>query len=418
MPRLSQISPTTLAALGVLAFCFLMTAIGRGTGESYAVFLLPLTAEFGWHRAEATSVYSFYMAATGLASPLAGIVFDRFGPRVSYGVGLTCLASGYFAAGWIDQLWQFQVAVGLFGGVGAAMVAIVPAQALISRWFERNMATAMSLAYAALGFGTLIVAPTAQIAIQAVGWRASYQGMGAVFLVLLPIILLMPWRRISGGADGRGGRSKYQSGDGPTLKQAFRMPAFWAFFVIFALTAVAVYGVSLQSVAYLVEQGFEELEAASAFGFAGMLSFAGMTLTGIAADRWGRAVVATASYSLTLIGIAALFLVQAHPSFVLVVVFVIFFGLSMGARGPIITTLIAKLFAGRGLGSIYGTVNLGQGVGAAGGALMTGLLYDLTGGYDLGFAICAGAALIGIALFWMVPEIRTGRLGRNPAEDQ
>jgi len=39
--------------------------------------------------------------------------------------------------------------------------------------------------------------------------------------------------------------------------------------------------------------------------------------------------------------------------------------LSAGARGPIITTLIAKIFSGKGLASIYGATNLGQGIGAA-----------------------------------------------------
>ena len=54
------------------------------------------------------------------------------------------------------------------------------------------------------------------------------------------------------------------------------MRAYWAMFLIYFLTAFAIFGVSVQSVAYLVELGFTELEAAGAFGTAGVLSFAGM----------------------------------------------------------------------------------------------------------------------------------------------
>ena len=131
-----------------------------------------------------------------------------------------------------------------------------------------------------------------------------------------------------------------------------------------------------------------------------------MMFTGLAADRWRRPVVSTVSYSLTLIGIAALAAIPIFPSGVLVAVFVVTFGLSAGARGPIVMTLMAELFSGRGLASIYGAANLGQGLGAAVGTLGAGLLFDLTGSYTVGLALCALFATVGGSLFWLVPEIR------------
>ena len=83
---------------------------------------------------------------------------------------------------------------------------------------------------------------------------------------------------------------------------------------------------------------------------------------------------------------AALFswaFMQVNSSIIFLVLFIIGFGLSAGARGPIITTLMAEIFAGKGLASIYGATNLGQGIGAATGAILAGFLFDLTGGYNL-----------------------------------
>src|SRR3546814_11748591 len=54
---------------------------------------------------------------------------------------------------------------------------------------------------------------------------------------------------------------------GPRLLRELRRRPFWALFLVFFLTAIAVFSVSLQSVAYLVEQGFSPLQAAGAFGF-------------------------------------------------------------------------------------------------------------------------------------------------------
>ena len=67
---------------------------------------------------------------------------------------------------------------------------------------------------------------------------------------------------------------------------------------------------------------------------------------------------------------------------------------------------MAVLFSGRGLASIYGAANLGQGVGAGIGAIVTGLLFDLTGSYNAGFVFCAISLLSGLTLFWVIPEIR------------
>jgi len=375
-----------LWALLVLAFCVLMTAMSRGAGETFGVFLLPLSDYFDWERAEVASVYSVYMVALGIGSLLAGLMFDRFGARSNYILGCLLLIFAYGAAGQLTRLWQFYLVIGVAGGVGAAMVGIIPSQSLISRWFDKRMATAMSLSYAGQGLGTLSLVP---------------------FMVFLVLVLLMPWKAISRGATDNprktiDGKPTF----GLSLSEAIKTSAFWGFFGIFSFTAIGIFGVSLQTVAYLIEQGFNEVDASIAFGIVGMLSFAGMALTGFAADRWPKHLVATFSYSLSFIGIAAVALLQWSNSWILLGVFVLTFGMSAGARGPIITTLMAEHFAGKGLASIYGAANLGQGVGAAIGAFAAGWLYDVTGGYNSGFLFCSFFTFLGAALFWLVPQIR------------
>ncbi|MEQ9333442.1 MFS transporter [Thalassobaculum sp.] len=407
----AQASAGGLAALGVLALCFVLNALARGAGETYAVFLLPIGEETGWDRGDLTSVYSVYMAANGLASPFVGLAFDRFGPRILYVAGLLCLGGGFLLAGSMTSLWQLYLSVGLMGGLGIASLGMIPASALISRWFDRRLATAMAVASTGLGTGTLVLVPVTQVLIQSDGWRTAYAWLGAgVLLAALPVALL-PWSAIALGrvADRRVGTAAVGAG----LLPAMRGRPFWALFLVFFLTAVAVYSVSLQSVAYLVEQGFSPLEAAGAFGFTGVLSIAGMLVTGTAADRYGNRVTATVSYLCTITGVAALFAMQSAPGFALVVVFVVFFGVSMGARGPVVSTIAATLFAGRGLGVIYGTITTGQGLGAAVGSWVAGYLHDLTGGYDAGFGLSVAFVITGIALFWTVPEL-AARRSRGP----
>ena len=384
-----------------------MTALSRGAGETFSVFLLPLSGDFDWERASVASVYSVYMVSVGLGSLLAGVTFDRFGARFNYLSGSLILAMTYLSAGKLDQLWQFYLVIGIGGGIGASMIGLVPTQSLVSRWYHKRLSTALSVGYASQGLGTLTLVPLVQWFIERSDWQNAYTSIGWIFVAVFAVMLLLPWKMIEAGAENN--PRKVHNGKsigGLTLREALSTRAFWAFFGIFAATAIGIFGISLQSVAYLIDRGYSELEAAFAFGTVGMLSFVGMVITGIAAEYWPRHLVASLSYTLSFLGIAALALLQLQVHPVLLILYIAGLGLSSGARGPIITTLMAELFAGRGLASIYGAANIGQGVGAAIGALVAGLLYDMTGNYNAGFIFCGLSMLFGLTLFWIIPEIR------------
>jgi len=51
-------SSHTRTALTVLVICLVLNLIGRGTADTYVVFLLPLEQDLGWSRSKMTSVYS------------------------------------------------------------------------------------------------------------------------------------------------------------------------------------------------------------------------------------------------------------------------------------------------------------------------------------------------------------------------
>jgi len=401
----------SLFSLFVLFYCLTLTSISRGAGESYAVFLLPLSSHFSWDRASVSSIYSVYMVCLGIGSLLSGLSFDKYGPRFNYMVGLGLLSIAYGLLDSLSSIWQFYIFLGILGGLGASMVGVIPAQSLVSRWFDKNLGTALSIAYAGQGLGVLIMAPLSQISIDHFGWQTSYKYISYVFIILLIIASFLPWKKISRGSKNNPRKTTNgKATGGISLKEAIFTKTFWGFFFIFCFTAIGIFGISLHVVAYLVFVGFSEVEAAFSFGIAGILNFIGMILTGLAADRYPRHLVATVSYALSFIAIFSLALMQFYSSIIFLVLFIIGFGLSAGARGPIITTLMAEIFAGKDLASIYGATNLGQGIGAATGAFLAGFLFDLTGGYNFGFFLCSIFTFCGAVLFWTIPQIRYAKI--------
>src|ERR1700757_4616598 len=218
------------AALGVLALCFALSVLGRGLGESFSVFLLPISESFGWDRAQVVSVYSLSALAGGLASPLIGRLFDYSGPRSVYSLGLLLLGGAFLFAGHAQQLWQFQLSLGLCVGVGIAFIGNVPNSILLGRWFGPRLPTAMAVVYSATGAGVLVLLPASQVLIEHLGWRGAYQVFGGASIILLVPLLIMPWRLFSTGSPhlARNQTTGVSSGEGWTLANAMGHHAFWA----------------------------------------------------------------------------------------------------------------------------------------------------------------------------------------------
>src|SRR5437868_12868091 len=162
-------------ALNVLALCFALSVLGRGLGESFTVFLKPISESFGWDRAQVVSVYSLAALAGGLGSPLVGRLFDRSGPRMVYSFGLILLGGAFLIAAYAQHLWQFQLSLGLCVGLGIAFIGNVPNSILLGRWFGPRLPTAMATAYSSTGAGVLILLPASHGRIDPFRWRGADQ---------------------------------------------------------------------------------------------------------------------------------------------------------------------------------------------------------------------------------------------------
>src|SRR5882757_3424465 len=241
-----------IVALIVLAISFVLAALGRGMSESFTVFLLPISNNFGWDRGQVVSIYSLTALTSGLVGPFVGRLFDRSGPRAVFTVGLLALGGAFLIAAYAQRLWQFQFSLGLCVGLGLASIGNVPGSILLGRWFGPRLPTAMSVIYSATGAGVLLMLPVSQVLIDHLGWRGAYQAYGyGVLFVLLPLLLVLPWRLFAAGSPHVTRPAAADiAGDGWTLSAAMRHHAFWALFATFFFTAIGMYSISAQVVAY------------------------------------------------------------------------------------------------------------------------------------------------------------------------
>jgi MFS family permease len=408
MPRDPLPASSARTSLAVVAVCFAAGLVGRGMLESFVVFLLPLSLDFGWDRAEVVSIYSLAVLASGVGAPVVGRLYDRFGPRLVYALGVGLLGAGLSLAPFGTELWQFRLSIGLAVGFAAACLGNVPNASLLSRWFRTRLTVATSIVFSAFGIGILTIVPLAQALIERLGWRGAYHVLGGAALALALPVLLLPWRRFRAGAPGLagGGGAVAAELDSWTLLAALRQPAFWGLFAVYLFTSVAMFAIVVQVVAYLVAIGFAPMQAATAWGFSGVLLPVGMVAVGWLDGRIGRRPSVLLSYAISFVGVVLLWLLGRYPSPVLLGGFVVCFGGMLGSRGPLISTIALKLFRGPRAATIYGAITLGGGLGSALGSWAGGLLHDWTGSYDAVIVFAAANIVCAALPFFVVPPLR------------
>jgi predicted MFS family arabinose efflux permease len=391
----------------VLLLCFALNLIGRGFNDSFATFLLPLAREFPWSRARLTGVYAVSLLVFSCSAPFAGAMLDRYGHRTLYLVGLACLTSSLFIASAATELWHFYIATGLLGGTSVACLGMIPAAMLLRRWYARRLTSAVAVAWAGLGSGILLIAPLAQYLIDHAGWRFAYRTFGIVVALALLVVALLPWARIVRGPHAAPHASPSADRLRADLAAAMRHRAFWGLCTVFGCTSIAMTMITIEIVAYLTAHGVPAMQAASSYGVIGGLSVTGMVGSGWLAGRIGFRATAVSTFAMTLTGIALLAAVAHTHSTLVMLGFVLLFGISQGTRGPIVATLTTRLFAGPASGSVYGMVTATSGLGGAVGAWLSGALFDHTGSYTASFVAAALCLLIAATPFVTLHEFHT-----------
>ena len=348
-------------------------AISIGPRQSFSIFLLPFTEEFGSSRSATSAAFSLHMAFYAVGGWVLGILLDRVGPKRIIAGSTAGWALVLVTTGYLTGVWQLYVVYGLLGGVCTGGLAYVANNALISRWFIRYRGLASGIAQAAVPLGTAVFGALSQFSVGAIGWRHTYVAFGLlVAATSLPLVLLVlrdTPQEMGLAPDGAPPAVGSASGSAAGKARAadFTGPGFprgyWAVFCANGLRGLATYAILVHQVAYLVDVGFSRVAAASFFSTSAFLSIVGGLAAGAISDRIGRPRTYAWIGALFAIGYISL-LVTRHPSQVVALwLHVLAFGLANGGVSPVFAALLTDRLQGPRLGFLLGLQNIGFGVG-------------------------------------------------------
>jgi MFS family permease len=109
--------------------------------------------------------------AMGVGGFAWGTLSDRIGARPVVLAGSVMLALGLALASRATSLLEFQLTYGLIVGFAAGSF-FPPFIAVVSNWFDKHRALAVSLTSAGVGMAPMIVSPFASWLLTVQDWRA------------------------------------------------------------------------------------------------------------------------------------------------------------------------------------------------------------------------------------------------------
>jgi MFS family permease len=412
----------------VVAIGFITMMLIMGIFSSSGVLFAAIVAEYGWSRAAVSLPFSVALISYAGTAWLAGRLFDRYGPRRLFPLGAICLGLGLIASAQVQTPWQLCLSWGVLAAQGFNLSGIAPHLALAALWFKRRRGIATGVILSGASVGGLLIVPGAQYVVDAYGWRAAYTLLGIVVMVcLVPLNAVWQYHKpadIGLHPDGialpptRVQTAPAASPARPwTLWRAIGTGRFWVLFVLVCCLGWVTTLTTVHQIAHMISSGFPSLLAASIVGISSLLRAASSTVSGGLSDRFGRETMFSIGTLLCCIGLSSLALLHHAAPAWLLYGYALGFGLGVGVLASVYAVATADLFFGPYLGTIFGVLEIGWGVGGVAGSWFGGYWYDRWGSYHGVFALSVGISVLSGLMMWLAAPRRLRQEPRHSPQD-
>ncbi len=394
--------------------------LALGTLYAWSIFVAPLEKEFGWKRAQTSTVFGIAVVVFALSFILAGRLQDKFGPfRISL-IGGILVSLGFFLCSYTHSLNWLYVCFGVIGGLGNGFGYATPIP-VMAKWFPDKRGLAIGLAVGGYGAGSAIFGPLANLKlIPAYGVHTTFQILGVIFLVMTvfgAFLMKNPpaGYRPAGWTPAPAAKTAVSSYDF-SPSQVLRTSSFYFMWVAYALGTLAGLMVISQLVPFAKSVGIPGAALATMGLVVGAVANAsGRILSGWMSDALGRLNVLRLMIAISMIAMPLLYMVGGNVAALYVMVFIVYW--CYGTQLSVNAATAADFWGTRNAGVNYGMLFTAWGFAGYFGSKIGGSMYDKYHNYQIAFytaAILAAVALM-CELAAKRPAVPTESTARVPA---
>ena len=393
-----------------------------------AVFIYPLAAdpELGWSRTLISGAASVGGLAASALSPLVGWLIDRYGARFVLASSVFIMGLATISLAWATIPIFFYIFYGISRVIFASPIPI-GASVVVSRWFVRMRGRTNGILFASHSIGLVAFPLIASAVIASHGWPAAWIVLGALvwIIALVPVTLLIvqqpedlglrpdgdpepdPANNASNdSADTTDAEAAPQPPEEPawTLKEAMKTPALWILAAGVGTLFLVQAGINTHLAALLRDEGLSVFLSGLGLSLSAAFMGAGSLAWGWIAERF------PVRYVLTSVAIAvavpALLFLTADTTLE-GLAFSALFGFGVGGMLSVPPVAYADYYGRRSLGAIRGVTEPFTSLEQAIGTVAAGLVFDLTGSYDIALTVFASlGGLTAVALLFARPPMR------------
>src|SRR5271165_2266063 len=367
----------------------LLMNIALGSLYAWSVFVAPLEKEFGWKRAQTSTVFTIAVVVFALTFIVAGRLQDKLGPFWISLTGAILVSLGFFLCSYTSSLTYLFICFGVIGGLGNGFGYATPIP-VMAKWFPDKRGLAVGLAVGGYGAGSAIFGPLANLKlIPAYGVHTTFQILGAIFLVMTVIGAFLlknppagyrPQGWTPAPATAKSGATTHDFTPGEVL----RTPTFYFMWVAYALGSLAGLMVISQLVPFAKSVGIPTAALATMGLVVGAVGNAsGRILSGWMSDALGRLNVLRLMIAISMIAMPVLYLVGGNVALLYAAVFVVYwcYGTQLSVNGA----AASDFWGTKNAGINYGMLFTAWGVAGYFGSKIGGQMYDKYHNYQMAF---------------------------------
>lgn len=390
----------------------LAATTGNFVGTTPALFsifglvLIPIAEEFDWPRAQVSGALGIVSVLSGLLNLLTGPLLDRFGARRLALAGCLCfgLALALFTTTG-PSLAQFY-ALFVIAGVASAFCSAMIYSKVVAGWFDAGRGAALGFTGGVgNGLGAALLPALAGAAISLYGWRAGYQAVALVVL-LLGFPTLLRWLR-----DPRRPAAAAGDATGMSLGTALRGRLFWMMLFAVGACAACLTAMFSQVVPVLAERGIGMARSIPVLTVFSLVCAAWQVGMGGLLDRVGTPWAMLPFY---LVAAGGLLLLQHATSTPALLLAGAMMGLGLGTEFGALPLLVSRYFGLRSYGSIagamYATITVAQGLVP----LAMNRVFDLRHTYAPALHAVQALMLVAALALLLLPRFGPGRAAAAP----
>jgi len=377
MAERSAVVQTRLILVGVAV----MLSLGMGLRQSLGLFMPPVTHDLGITVSQFTLALFVQNLTWGVSQAAVGALADRFGLRITMMTGAAIYVTGLLVMQHATGAHALLVS-GTLIGIALSCTASSLAMTACARAVSEKQRSKMLGLVAALGsLGTLMIPLTTQSLLASNPWQ-----IGLLFFVALAVAML-PAAFFAGGADAMPRTGSARVSMLEMVGQAMRHRRFLVMSGAYFVCGLNLVFLNTHLPSYLAICGMDPMLSAEVIAVIGGVNCLGSLASGWLGARYPKHILLGLLYILRACVFTAYFIMPPTPATTLL--FAAAMGMLWLSVAPLVSGLVAEMFGTRYMATLLGISFIMHQLGSSLGAWGGGMIFDLTGSYDIAWKIGA-----------------------------